>query len=244
MTVNFCEQGKDIMISCHAHPPSAAGPPLPHGHRDHPRASGEHSCASPASGSPSVPPQQPQGPCLTASQLCTPSPRCSHAPSSQTRAPDSCTAGRPAWGTAGLPIAPGKEGKEGTPQTNRADSLSQSTHRSRPEQAGWGGGAGEGRGAVNPISPSTAPKESPTNSPPPFPCPHSLTIPASSSDFSSKQIHSFPPFYRSKTQVLAPRRPGSGSSFRCLTLLPRSDLVTAVPDCLPSASKWRIRNRG
>lgn len=161
MTVNFCEQGKDIMISCHAHPPSAAVPPLPHGHRDHPRASGEHSCASPASGSPSVPPQQPQGPCLTASQLCTPSPRCSHAPSSQTRAPDSCTAGRPAWGTAGLPIAPGKEGKEGTPQTNRADSLSQSTRWSRREQAGWGGGLGRVGGQLTPSLPARPPRSPP-----------------------------------------------------------------------------------
>ena len=178
---------------------------------------------------PSVWPQQAQGP--------SPPPRCSAPPAPAVltphcprHRPQNCTAGG-LW-DRGPADSPGKEGEEGPPRTDSAGSLSQSTHCSRgPERAGWPGGG------LNPFPPGRAPRIPGTLISafplPPTRCLRPSTITADSPGWTEGvlprlpggQIHSFS---QKQDTGLVPKGPGSGSCFCCLTLLPVSDLVTAV----------------
>lgn len=155
-------------------------------------------------------PRQAQGP--------SPPPRCSAPPAPAVltphrprHSPESCTAGG-LWGR-GPANSPGKEGKEGTPQTNRAGSLSQSIHCSLgglSEQAGQGLGLTLSHPAGLHGAPGTLISAVPL---PPARCLRPSTIAADSSGWTKGVLPCSPwgrltHFYRSKTRVLSPRGQG------------------------------------
>lgn len=135
---------------------------------------------SPGSRSLSVLPRQPQGPCLTASQLCIPSPRCSHAPLSQTQPQTAAQlAGRPVgqqacqshWEGGHRGDTSGKQSQLPEPKHTLGRGL-------RKQVCVCVGGY---LTPFLPARPQEVPHELISAIPlPPARCPHSLTVPADS----------------------------------------------------------------